>query len=82
MILLGEVADAKMAELRLREVWEVAMHTSIKHGAAISHHHGIGLARQPYLRNELGLSFEVLQKIKDALDPQGILNPGKLAFRR
>ena len=82
MILLGEVADAKSAEMRLREIWEVAMHTSMEHGAAISHHHSIGLARQAYLRHELGSGFEVLQKIKDTLDPQGILNPGKLAFRR
>ena len=82
MILLGEAADAKSAELRLREIWEVAMRTSIEHGATISHHHGIGLARQVYLRQELGSSFEVLEQIKGVLDPHGILNPGKLGFRR
>ena len=82
MILLGEVENAKTAEMRLREIWDAAMRTSIEYGAAISHHHSIGLARQEYLRQELSSSFEVLQKIKDALDPQGILNPGKLAFRR
>ena len=82
MILLGEEADAQAAEERLRQIWEVAMQTSIQHGAAISHHHGIGLARQVYLRQELGTSYEVLEKIKKALDPHGILNPGKLGFRR
>lgn len=82
MILLGEVADAKTAEARLRQIWELTMRTSIEHGAAISHHHGIGLARQAYLRQELGTGFEVLESIKHALDPQGILNPGKLGFRR
>jgi alkyldihydroxyacetonephosphate synthase len=82
MILLGEAADAKAAEARLRQIWEVAMRTSIEHGAAISHHHGIGLARQAYLRQELGAGFDVLERIKHALDPQGILNPGKLDFRR
>jgi alkyldihydroxyacetonephosphate synthase len=82
MILLGEAADAKAAESRLREIWDVAMRTSIEQGAAISHHHGIGLARQAYLQQELGAGFEVLERIKYALDPQGILNPGKLGFRR
>jgi alkyldihydroxyacetonephosphate synthase len=82
IILLGEVADAKAAESRLREIWDVAMRTSMEHGAAISHHHGIGLARQGYLRQELGSSYMVLERIKNALDPEGILNPGKLAFRR
>jgi alkyldihydroxyacetonephosphate synthase len=82
IILLDEVADAKSAELRLCEIWDVAMRTSMAHGAAISHHHGIGLARQKYLREELGSSYDVLERVKNALDPEGILNPGKLAFRR
>jgi alkyldihydroxyacetonephosphate synthase len=82
MILLGEAADAKAAELRLREIWEVAMRISIEHGATISHHHGIGLARQAYLRQELGSGFDILEKVKHSLDPNGILNPGKLGFRR
>jgi len=82
MILLGEAADAITAEARLREIWKVAMRTSMEQGAVISHHHGIGLARQEYLRQELGSSHAVLEKVKNALDPHGILNPGKLAFRR
>jgi alkyldihydroxyacetonephosphate synthase len=82
IILLGEVADAGAAAVRLREIWEVAMRTSIEHDAVISHHHGIGLARQDYLRQELGSSYLVLERIKNALDPEGILNPGKLGFRR
>ncbi len=82
MILLGEAEDAPAAVRRLEEIWDVAMKTSMEHGAAISHHHGIGLARQEYLRAELGASHDVLEQIKHALDPQGILNPGKLAFRR
>jgi alkyldihydroxyacetonephosphate synthase len=82
IILLGEVSDAQAAESRLREIWDVAMRTSMEHGATISHHHGIGLARQKYLRQELGPSYAILERVKNALDPQGILNPGKLAFRR
>jgi alkyldihydroxyacetonephosphate synthase len=82
IILLGEAVDAKTAEAQLRQIWDVAMRTSLEQGAAISHHHGIGLARQAFLRQELGAGFEVLERIKRALDPQGILNPGKLGFRR
>jgi alkyldihydroxyacetonephosphate synthase len=82
MILLGEAENAQTAASRLREIWDVAMRTSIEHGAVISHHHGIGLARQGYLRQELGSSYEVLQRVKNALDPHGILNPGKFDFQR
>jgi alkyldihydroxyacetonephosphate synthase len=82
MILLGDEPDATSAEARLGEIWEIAMHIALEHGAAISHHHGIGLARQAYLREALGPGHAILEKIKNTLDPQGILNPGKLAFRR
>jgi alkyldihydroxyacetonephosphate synthase len=36
--------------------------------------------RGPYLPDALGAGFEVLKKLKAALDPRGILNPGKLGL--
>jgi alkyldihydroxyacetonephosphate synthase len=77
MILLGRVEDDAAAEERLLQIWDVAMNVCLEHGAAISHHHGVGLARLPYIRRELGASGLVLQRVKEALDPAGILNPGK-----
>ncbi len=49
-------------------------------GGAISHHHGIGLNRARFLPDALGSGFEVLASVKQALDPHGILNPGKLGL--
>ena len=50
-------------------------------GAAISHHHGVGLARGPWVRAALGDgAFEVLCGLKQVFDPHGILNPGKLGL--
>jgi glycolate oxidase len=42
--------------------------------------HGVGMAKSPYIEEELGVSKEVMEKIKLALDPNNILNPGKLGF--
>jgi glycolate oxidase subunit GlcD len=42
--------------------------------------HGVGLAKSPYIHEELGIAKEVMEKIKKALDPNNILNPGKLGF--
>jgi len=50
----------------------------LERGAVISHHHGIGLARGAYLPQALGSSGFLLEKIKRALDPHAIMNPGKL----
>ena len=49
-------------------------------GGAISHHHGIGLNRARFLADGLGPAFDVLASVKAALDPHGILNPGKLGL--
>lgn len=80
VILLGKDKDDATAEANLLEIWDVAMRICVKNGAAISHHHGSGLARLPYVSDALGSSIPILQKIKAALDPNEIMNPGKLGL--
>lgn len=40
--------------------------------------HGVGQGKKPYLRRELGAAVDVMQAIKTAIDPRGIMNPGKI----
>ncbi len=61
-------------------VWDAATRTVLRHGGALSHHHGVGLNRSRFVREALGPAFDVLVAMKDALDPNGILNPGKLGL--
>jgi alkyldihydroxyacetonephosphate synthase len=63
-----------------RRTWDAAMEATVTHGAALSHHHGIGLNRARYARAALGTGLDVLAATKAALDPHGILNPGKLGL--
>lgn len=50
----------------------------IEHGGVISGEHGIGLAKKPWIQQALGdVSMNTHHTIKHALDPRGILNPGK-----
>ncbi len=78
LVLLGRVADDELALKRLQDIWATAMGITLAHHGELSHHHGAGLARSPYVRESLGSGFEVLARMKAALDPAGILNPGKL----
>lgn len=80
VILLGTAESAPAAETMLQTIWKVSMETALETGAAISHHHGAGLARAPYVTSALGSSIKILQGWKTALDPNGILNPGKLGL--
>ena len=48
-------------------------------GGAISGEHGIGLAKTPFLRLQHSeAQVKAMRAVKDALDPKGILNPGKM----
>ncbi len=80
IILLGQARDDAQAEARLRTIWDVAMRICLEQGAAISHHHGIGLARLPYIRAELASAMPLLERVKAAVDPAHIMNPGKLGL--
>ncbi len=51
----------------------------VRAGATITHHHAVGADHRPWMRDEVGeLGVQVLRAVKAALDPAGILNPGKL----
>lgn len=50
----------------------------LENDGAITGEHGVGLAKMPWIRQALGpVSFQTHRDIKHALDPKGILNPGK-----
>lgn len=74
--------DADPARLRERygQLWSTVMDRTLAHGGTISHHHGVGLARAHVLERELGSAHSVLRKVKQALDPKGTFNPGKLGL--
>jgi alkyldihydroxyacetonephosphate synthase len=68
------------AERYYTTAWDGVMEVVQRHGAAISHHHGIGVNRARFVAPALGAGFDVLRALKASLDPRGILNPGKLGL--
>jgi alkyldihydroxyacetonephosphate synthase len=63
-----------------RAAWDAGTRAVLAEGGALSHHHGVGLNRARFVRDALGEAFDVLVAAKHALDPKGILNPGKLGL--
>jgi glycolate oxidase len=68
-----DVAMTERANLAYGEIMDLA----IRLGGTITGEHGVGRLKRPWLAGYLGPEAMALnQRIKDALDPQGILNPG------
>jgi len=51
---------------------------TLKRGGSIVHHHGIGKARTPWVKDEYGSSYYILETLKHAFDPHGIMNKGTI----
>ncbi len=64
---------------RWRAAKAAAMDAIVSSGATITHHHAVGTDHQPWLGSEIGpVGLAVLHAVKNAVDPDGILNPGVL----
>jgi len=65
---------------RLKPAADELAEIALEMGGTITAEHGTGLARAPYIEKQLGPAMEVMRSIKKALDPNGILNPGKMGL--
>lgn len=72
--------DPERREAYYRAAWDAGTRAVLAHGGALSHHHGVGLNRSRFVTDALGDALGVLLAAKRALDPNGILNPGKLGL--
>jgi glycolate oxidase len=71
--------DDPDAVRRAEEAFDGVMELGLRLGGTITGEHGVGLLKRRWLREEIGKSgAAVHQRIKDAFDPDGILNPGKV----
>jgi glycolate oxidase len=64
---------------RVHHALDLIARKTLELGGTITGEHGVGLAKKEWLRLQMGdSSFEVMKQIKKALDPGGLLNPGKI----
>jgi glycolate oxidase len=71
----ADAAESRAAEKAVGRLME----TVVALGGAISGEHGIGLAKTPFLRlQHRPAEIKAMLAVKRALDPRGVLNPGKM----
>jgi alkyldihydroxyacetonephosphate synthase len=72
--------NAAQAEARYDEIWQAGLTAVHRAGGTISHHHGIGLSKAPFMPLEHGEAMRVYRALKQSLDPREIMNPGKMGL--
>ncbi|MFG6121414.1 FAD-binding oxidoreductase [Thalassobacillus sp. B23F22_16] len=64
---------------RVEKAVEEIFQAAIDLGGTLSGEHGIGTMKAPFMEQELGVvGLEMMKRIKDSWDPNGIMNPGKI----
>ncbi|MFN4099104.1 MAG: FAD-binding oxidoreductase [Pararhodobacter sp.] len=88
--IVGHVGDGNFHALLLPKKGDPAQHAAavqlaanmakraLRLGGTVSGEHGIGMGKTRYMRAEHGEGWDVMAAIKAALDPDGLMNPGKL----
>lgn len=83
----GNVHTTFVTDVRNRDDWErlkpaaeELVKTAIEMKGTLSAEHGTGIARIPHIELQMGAGLDVMRKIKKALDPDNILNPGKMGL--
>jgi len=68
------------AQLALEEAIEALLRLAQQLGGSMEYTHGVGVKLAPLMAEEHGYGLEVMRQIKRALDPNNIMNPGKMAL--
>ena len=80
MRLSGDDEDTPNAQLALEETIEELLRLVQQMGGSMEYTHGVGVKLAPLMAEEHGYGLDVMQQIKRALDPNNIMNPGKMGL--
>jgi alkyldihydroxyacetonephosphate synthase len=61
-------------------IWEDGMTAALEAGGVMNDHHGVGIKLGPYMRRQHGGGLDAMRQIKAALDPNNVMNPGKMGL--
>lgn len=70
--------DSREARDRVRAATDRMVYHALELGGTATGEHGVGAGKIHFMEREHGKSYELMKRIKQLLDPNGILNPGKI----
>ena len=73
----GDPADKPLWD-RVEAGNQAVVEFALKLGGTATGEHGVGIGKAKYMPGEHGASLKYMRRIKQAFDPKGIMNPGKI----
>ena len=75
-------ADDRAGSQRIYDaIWRDGLEAVTRVGGTISHHHGVGMLKAPFMAGEHREAMAIFEAAKTSLDPDNIMNPGKMGLR-
>ena len=80
VVLVGDPDDEKEWSL-LEDINAQIVTRAVQIGGTCTGEHGIGIGKRKFMQLEHGDSYQLMRRIKDLIDPKGLLNPGKIFMK-
>jgi FAD/FMN-containing dehydrogenase len=80
LVLSSRAADPRAAAKKLWRTGNMIIRHAQDVGGCMEFCHGVGLKLAHLMEREHGLGLEIMRQLKEAVDPLGIMNPGKAAL--
>jgi alkyldihydroxyacetonephosphate synthase len=78
--LVGHAGVLGSAAEHYDKVWESMLKAACDAGATLSHHHGVGILKNEWIRHEKGKWISIFEKVKRGFDPDNRFNPSKMGL--
>jgi len=80
LLVMFDSADQQQVQ-NVKDLEHRLIHRALRMEGTCTGEHGIGTSKMAYLDDEFGpVAVDIMRDIKSALDPKGILNPGKVVL--
>jgi len=80
IVMVKVALTAKQARQEMSQAVDELLALAHDMGGSMEYCHGVGIRLSHLMRREHGTGLDVLQRVKESLDPHNILNPGKLSL--
>jgi D-lactate dehydrogenase (cytochrome) len=77
VVMAGDPGDKAQWD-KLELINQLVVEKAIALGGTCTGEHGIGIGKRKFMALEHGASYQLMKRIKDLIDPKGLMNPGKI----